>query len=259
MYNFIIFVYSTKYIKIDFLNILKEYLKTIKKEMSSIQYKEALVRSFQKSPIPIKVPPEETKEVSEITALLDTLKVSNGKPCGFCKKEIHIPKYCPEFKKYKDKCTTKPGIFSHPTKRDLNGYCSAAVLVYGKYKDDIYTMMILESRDGVLSLNLPGGKREYRNEKPRQCAIREMQEELKDCPIEVFDINNYNIKPLYLWYAGGKYFIIPLEYTFKTAPIINDKFKWVNIKNLKEEHVYHLTAQVIKTFGLQNTDNVCYK
>lgn len=222
-----------------------------------MEYKKALVRSFEKTSTTEPIP--ESKEVVELTTSLQTLQISNGKPCGFCKREIHIPKMCTEFKKFKDKCTSKSYISSKPTKRDLNGYCSGAVLLYGKYKDEIYILTILEIREGKPCLNLPGGKREYRNEKPRQCALREMSEELKDCPITIFNFENYKCtKTLYLWYAKGKYFIIPLQYTFNEAPAINEQYKWINIKNLGIENIYPFTADMINTFKLDKADNVCY-
>jgi len=233
--------------------------------MSSIKYKEALIRSLKTSDqsilesIPEHTDCKESKEMLELTASLEKVKISNGKPCGFCKREIHIPKNCPDFKKFKDRCTTKSFAYTYPTKRDLNGYCSAAVLLFGKYENEIYVMMVLENRDDIPALNFPGGKREYRNEKPRQCAIREMLEELIDCPKEVFDTESYKIvKSLYLWYAQAKYFVIPVEYTFTSAPIINEKFKWVNIKNFGIETLYRLSKQVISTFKLDNPEHQAY-
>lgn len=225
--------------------------------MSSKEYKEALVRSFQKTKVE-EIP--ESKEVAEIVTSLQTLKISNGKLCGFCKKEVHIPKLCPEFKKYKDKCSNKSMVFSKPSKRDLNGYCSSGVLVYGKYNNETYILMISEAREGVFAFNFPGGKREYRNEKPRQCALREMSEELKDCPNEVFNQQSYKItKSLYLWHASSKYFLIPLEYTFPTELIIDDKYKWVNIKDIGKENIYPFAREIINTFELGKDDNICYQ
>ena len=119
--------------------------------------------------------------------------------------------------------------------------------------------MIKEPRENIIALNFVGGKRDYRSETPKQCALREMKEELSKCPTEVFDISTQEkLKHLHLWYAKGKYFLIPMQVQINSEPVIDENFKWININSLDEEDLHFLPQELIKIFHLDQPNATPY-
>jgi hypothetical protein len=170
--------------------------------------------------------------------------------CKFCYHGYHIPKYCPNFQKYKTQTTTKSEIFTYIKKNDLRGFCSAGVLLHTIYQNKIYILLIKELREDKYGYNFVGGKREYRRETPLKCALREMREELVRAPEKVYNRDMKICVGLkYLWYAPGKYFLIPVEIKIESLSI-DDDFKWIEVCSVLKETLHPFAREIIKTFRL---------
>jgi 8-oxo-dGTP pyrophosphatase MutT (NUDIX family) len=78
---------------------------------------------------------------------------------------------------------------------DIQGYSAAGILVID---NGIYDL-IKESRNGVIALSIPGGKRDSISETPSQTALREYKEEGGKYDLSPSDLTTV------LWYAPGHY------------------------------------------------------
>jgi hypothetical protein len=79
---------------------------------------------------------------------------------------------------------------------DIQGFSAAGILVIDS--DGIYDL-VKESRNGVIALSIPGGKRDSISETPTQTALREYKEEGGKYDLSPSDLTTV------LWYAPGQY------------------------------------------------------
>lgn len=106
----------------------------------------------------------------------------------------------PKFRDMSRRCTKHSYLSNRLRDNDYNGYCSAGILII----TDTYHL-IREVRDGVDGLSIPGGKRDYIEEDPKTCAMREYREEGGSIDISRDDL--YKV----LWYAPGKYVLYIID------------------------------------------------
>lgn len=105
-----------------------------------------------------------------------------------------IMKNDPEFRRLNSQCSRRSYISDILRSNDYNGFSSAGILVIDNGYD-----LISENREGVRSLSIPGGKRDYIDEDPKTTALREYREEGGKYSLRREDLNQV------LWYAPGKY------------------------------------------------------
>jgi 8-oxo-dGTP pyrophosphatase MutT (NUDIX family) len=193
--------------------------------------------------------------------------------CSYCHIRGHVAKSCPEFQLAKSRCTSGNYVSTQGLNPlDSTGCCAAGVYAYYVATDGVkYVLMAQEERQGKLLMNFLGGRRNTREETPKEIASREVLEETTTAqtgmnfvvdsilPSHIKDqlVSDHNFSGHVYWTGYCKYALYPFKMTL-TPEEANDivrkdrKFdeikclKWVTLKQLKQKKKYHqwVTAMI---------------